>query len=349
MQRILIIGLLLALVLAFMVTYIVRFNETAVVVTLGKADESSVIRTSGLHGRLPYPFQKVIKYDTRFRLIQSDQETQQTADKSQVLVTSFVTWKVSDPLKFFKRFGGSGDGVSGSGSVDNPREHYREAERIIKAKLRSAAGEVARFRISDLLSINTTESKIADLEKAMLDRVNGDTAGETKLSEYGIETQTVGISGIGFPQETTKTVFERMKSGRLKIANELIAQGQSEAAAIRSAADNDAKKIKAFAEQLAASIRTQGDIEAATYYKQMTEDPQLAVFIQNMSFFKKSFGKSTTFVIPTSIPGFELLRPDAAKKFSSGRPPVPDMAGVDKLENTLAKPSNNGASNGGGK
>ncbi len=48
MQRILIIVLVLAVVLGFMVTYVVRFNEAAVVTTFGKADSTSVVGDAGL-------------------------------------------------------------------------------------------------------------------------------------------------------------------------------------------------------------------------------------------------------------------------------------------------------------
>lgn len=332
MQRILIIGVVVLLVLAFMVTHVVRFNEKAVVTTFGRADAGSVITEPGLHFKLPYPFQKVTTYDTRIRLIQSDQETQQTKDKSQVILTSFMTWRVSDPLKFFKVFSGAGAEI-GQSSSDNPRDHYREAEKILKAKLRTAAAGTSNFNMDDLLSAKLEGSKIAELEKTMLNLVSGGGAAATggaALADYGIEPVAVGVSGIGLPQTTTKSVFDRMTSGRLKIANETIAQGESEAAAIRSAAQSDAQKISAFAEQLAKSIRTQGDLEAAGFYRQMTQDPQLATFLQNMDFYRKALAKQTTLVIPTSMPGFEMMRPDASRKLQSGRPPVPNTGEMTK-------------------
>lgn len=329
MQRILIIGIVVALVLAFMVTYVVRFNEAAIITTFGRADENSVIREPGLKFKLPYPFQKVVSYDTRVRFIEAARETQQTADKSQLLVSSFVTWKVSDPLKFFRRFGGGAD----SGA----RNHYERAEELLRAKLRNAMGAVSQFRTDELLNQSGQTTKLAELETAMLTALKGE--GEASLSGLGIEPVQVGIAGIGLPADTTRAVFEHMRASRTSIANQAKDRGVSEANTMRSVAEADAAKIKAFASALAENIKSQGDNEAAQYISQMKEDPQLAVFIQNMSFIKKAFANTrTTLVLPTSMPGFEFFRPDAAEQFKTGRPPAGKPA-ASKTEATPAASS----------
>lgn len=343
MRRILIIAVVVGLVLAFMVTFVVRFNENAVVATLGKADDSSVVRNAGLHFRWPYPFQKVTTYDTRVRLFQSKQETQQLEGGSQIQMQTFLTWRVDDPLKFYRAFSGSGDGTAGGAGTDNPRDHYALAEKIIEAKLRSAASEVSRYRLDQLLSPraggaaagaggNGGADELARLEDAILRRVKGAQEGETPLAHYGIEPVKVGVAGMGFPQDTTRQVFDRMRAGRNSLANQTIAQGQAEAAAIRSGAEQDAKKIAAFADNLAGEIRRQGEIESAAYLREMQEDPQLAVFLQNMDFMRRAFGSRVTFVLPTSMPGLEFLTPDAGRQLRGGRPPAPSTDRLLRME-----------------
>lgn len=331
MQRILIIVLVLAVVLAFMVTYVVRFNEQAVVTTFGKADKTSVVIEPGLRFKLPYPFQKVTSYDKRLRLIQSDQETQQTAEKKQVILATFLTWRVSDPLEFYKRFGGSGE--------SSARDHYHAAELILKTKLRAAASAVSLFKESDLVSPVEGGSKLDQLEDAMLQALKGTGVGDSALSAYGIEAVKVGISGIGLPSQTTQAVFGSMKAARDKIANEWSARGESEANTIRSNAESSAKTIKEFADTLASGIRKQGDLESAQYYSQMNQDPQLAVFLQNMQFMRNTWGRTTTLVIPTTWPGFDLLPPDSSKRFGDGRPPVPDFSGAMKARPRAEAPT----------
>lgn len=316
-QRILIIVVVAAVFLSFMMTYTVRFNERAVVTTLGKAGEGSVITEPGLRFKLPPPLQEVVKYDKRLRYIQSDQEAQQTANRAQVIVTSFLTWRVDDPLKFFRRFGGAGD---------SEREHYQEAEKILRSKLRSASSAVSQYTLQELISDGAASSKLPQVESDMLARLSATDAADGALSEYGITPVAVGISGLALPQETTEKVFESMKAARLKIANDTVSQGTSLASTIKSGAESDAKKITAFVEQLAARIRNQGDIEAAKYLEQLRDDPQLAIFLENMNFLRTAFGQQTTLVLPTSMPGLELLRPDASKNFRAGQIPGPNLA-----------------------
>lgn len=326
--RILIIALIVIVVAAFVGTETVRFNEKAVRATFGRATDSDVIKEPGLVLRVPL-LHKVTKYDTRMRLLQGDQETQQTADNSQLLVTSYLTWRVSDPLKFYKSFSHVGD---------SPRDQFREAERILKPKLSFAAAAVSRFKTSDLLASGEKASRLTELETMMLEKLRGASAAgsapgtpatpgaagsaQQALADYGIEPLSVGVMGIGLPQETTSKVFERMKTSRDKIANEARSQGRTTASTIRSDAEADSKKIMAFAEQLAKSVQTQGDLEAAKFIERMNVDPQLAVFIQNMDFYRSSWGRNITLVIPTSTPGFNLLNFDTATTLKDGKLPA---------------------------
>src|SRR5262245_35688907 len=100
-------------------TYTVRFTETAVLTTFGKASEADVIKEPGLGLKATDPIQSVTKYDKRVRLLTVKLETQQTADSKQVIVEGFCTWRVDDPLKFFQSFSNAGDRAD---------EHYRKAE-----------------------------------------------------------------------------------------------------------------------------------------------------------------------------------------------------------------------------
>jgi membrane protease subunit HflC len=323
--RIIIISLIVIVVVAFMGTQTVRFNEQAIRTTFGRADASDVITTPGLHLRVPL-VHSITTYDTRLRYLQSDAETQQTLDKSQLLVTSFVTWRVSDPLKFFKIFNSQGSSA---------REHYKAAESILKVKLRSAASEVSSYSTSDLFATADKQTKLDDLEKAMLAKLKATGTGndaDASLTEYGIEPVRVGIVGLGVPQDTSAKIFDRMKAARDKIANEVRNIGKGEATKIRGDAESSAGKINAFANQLAGKIRSRGEIEASEFLKQMNTDPQLAVFVNNMDFISKAFGRQTTLVIPTSMPGFEFFRMDSVQKMkTAGMIPGPTL---DKINAT---------------
>ncbi len=304
--------LILGAIIAFMTTYSVRFTETAVVTTFGKADEQSVVREPGLRFRLPYPVQSVTKYDSRARFIESRPETRQTADDRQVIVTAFLTYRVADPLKFFQLFSNAGS---------RAETHYRRAEEILQGKLRAAMGQTSNFRMRDLFATEGS-SKLAELEKKIFDQLQAKTEDSPSLAEYGIEAVTVGVSSLKLPAETTKAVFDRMQQTRLRIAQEAFSRGSAEASRIRSEAESDAQKILAFAERRARAIRGQGDKEASEFIAKQSANPELAVFLKNLEFMREALSKRTTLVLPTTFAGLTLFQPDVADKLKQGAIPA---------------------------
>ncbi|MFN7020928.1 MAG: SPFH domain-containing protein [Phycisphaerales bacterium] len=314
MRRIIVIALIVIAFLGFMVTYTVRFTEKAVVTTFGRADENSV-KGAGLRFKIPY-VQSVTKYDTRARYIETAQETHQTADNSQILVTAFMVWHVNDPLQFFKSFSGG----------DSERDHYKTAETALLTKLRSAMSEVSRFGFGELLSPDEKKSRLAELESNMLKAIEQSSGPEGTLNELGVRVAYVGINRLGLPANTTRTVFARMNAERKNLADKAISEGEAEANSLISSAESDKKKIESFADRLALDIRRQGEIEASEWLKQMRTNPRLAVFLRNMELFRAFNGSRTTLVFPTSMPGLEVSRPDALRSLRPGEIPAPDLS-----------------------
>jgi membrane protease subunit HflC len=330
--RYLVIALVVLVFLAALATYTVKFNETAVVSTWGKADADSVRTTEGLGFIFPY-VQKVTKYDKRVRYVEPAPETVQTSDQRQLIVTLGMTWRVSDPFKFYKSMSGKGQ---------TAQDHYQFAEDILKLRVRQVKGLISQKRLNEIISSTQDGSALSSLESSMLKALQTPSADNESLSEMGVEATSVVIVGFGLPADTTTKVFDGMNKARERIANEAITQGTSEATTIRSSAENDAKRISAFADRLAKSLRAQGDAETQVYLRQMKDDPDLAVFIRNMEFMRASMGKTTTLVLPTSMPGMEWFRPDAINRAQSGL--IPGM-NFDRLAPfPAAKPSASAAS-----
>lgn len=314
-QRIvqLLIALVVLVVLAgFLFTFTVRFTETAVVSRFGKADASSVYSKPGINFKVPY-IDRVTKYDTRARFVELPQETQQTLDSKQVVVTAWVTWQVADPLGFYQKFSNYGD---------RAEEHFREAEAQITARMKSAMSAFSTYRFDELLSADG--SKLPEVEAkilAQLQTPGGDKG--TELEATGIKALAVGISAIKFPQAVSESVFNRMKANRAKVANETNNQGKSQADTLRAKAKLDAERIMTFADRLAGNIRAQGESEAKQYYQKLGKDSQLAVFLRQMEFMRQAYGRTATLVFPTSMPGFEWFRPDALGQYGQGKIPGP--------------------------
>lgn len=318
MRRVLIIAVAVAfgLVLLSMTSmYTIRFTQAGVLTTFGKAaPESSVKREPGLYFKWPEPIQSITTYDTRARFHQSLLEQHQTLDDRQLVIEPYCTWRVADPLKFFQRFSGAGERAS---------QHYDEASKLIGATLRSAMGETSRFRITELFPSGREPSQIPALEQRVLAVMKG--AG---LADSGVEVIDVGITKINFPEATTQQVMESMKAGRDALVKSIQSKGEAEAQQITSAAESDAAKIEAFARSHAAEIRQKGDLEAAHYVKQMSENPELAVFLKNIEFIRESLASRMTLFFSTDMPGFKLMRLNAMDDKDTNVNGVPGVSGL---------------------
>ena len=306
-------AIFLIALLSFTVTYTVRFTDSAVVTTFGKADDGAVRNTAGLYFKLPYPIQSVTIYDTRTRVLTNKFEQLATRDNRQVAVETFCMWKVSDPLKFFQSFSNAGA---------SSEEHYRKAELALGQNLRSAAALVSQYSMDELFSAGRSGSKLPELQKKMLDVFRG-SADQTgaQLADYGVAAEDLGLMRVVLTEEVSKTVMERMKSGREKIVKETQSQGQATADSIRAQADSDANRIKQFADRLAQNIKSQGDREAVPYYEKMKDNAEIAVFNSAMDFIRDVYAKRMTMVLSGNMPGIWMLFPDATEQMRTGQIP----------------------------
>ncbi len=308
----LVAGVFVLALLARAMTYTVRFTEAAVLTTFGSADAGSARSEPGLKFKWPDPIQSVTKYDTRTRFLQLRSETQQTADSRLLAVEAFATWRVSDPLTFFKKFSSAGASAA---------DHYRRAEKILTDGLRASMGEVSKYRMGDLFTPDASGSKLADLETGMLAALkrSGDQGGD--LAGWGIEVTGVGINRIVLPEDTNKEVVNSMKADRSRLIKNLESRGEADEKRITSTAAANARRIENFAREYAEEIRRKGNLEAAQYTAQMNEAPELAILLKNAEFIRSVLTKRTMWVLDSGMPGFEFFSAKAASDAAKGKVP----------------------------
>jgi len=303
-------------IVLFSASFTVRFTETAVKTRFGSANENSIITEPGFKWKLPYPFESVTKYDTRIRIVETRSETVQTADDFQIIVESYLSYKVADPLKFFRSFSNAGERAI---------DHFNKAENdVLRDLLRSALGETSTYKMSDLFASQSGASVIPQLEQQLFDLLVSGGNGGQPLSDYGILITSVGIDRIVLPEETTSAVINRMGANRDRLAERYESEGRSQARAIRAEATSNADRIRAFAQRRADEILAKGEAEAAPYLAQQNINPDLAVFIQNIKLMREAMSKKFTLIFSTSDYGMQLFDPDILKQ-SKGELPIPNQ------------------------
>ena len=265
-----------AALLSYMFLYQVRYDQVAVRTTFDKADDSSVQTAPGLKFRLPWPIHKVTHYSKRLQLLEDTVEELQTADGKSVIVKTYLTWRIENPLEFYV-------------TLKDPAE----AQRQLSSRLREIRGLISRYRLDQLVNLDKNAIKLDEIEnlaKSLLEK-------SLAQSGYGLKVESVGIYKIVLPESTTQKVFETMITTRERLSENALQEGQAQASAIRSEAESARERILAFAERRAQTIRSKGDREASKEYQSFAANEDFAVFLRKVEALKKMLDHNTTFVL----------------------------------------------------
>ena len=237
-----VIGAVLVLIFALLLfVFQVRQSETAVVATFGKP--VATYTNAGPYFKIPWPIQKVYKYDQRVQNFEDKFSQTLTADSSMLLTSVYVGWKISDAGQFLQVF-------PGDAAVSLPN-----AQSKLEGMLRSAKSQViGNHPLADFVNADPKALKFDAIENEIEQAVQS----QLRAKNYGIQLEFLGFKKIGLPENVTQNVFERMKSERQVLISLAENTGKSDAQKIQSAADAEAAKTIANAQATATRIRAEG-------------------------------------------------------------------------------------------
>jgi len=281
-------GILLLIFLSMLFTFQVRQTEVAVVTTFGRYSRS--VTDPGFRLRLPWPIQKVFKFDRRLHTFESKYDQSITRDQINILAKVYVGWSIAGNARtFLERFNGD----------------IAAVERTLEPVIRDAKSVVLGTHIfSDLISTNEAALKFDEIESEILERVQG-----RAREDYGIEIQLLGLKQLGLPDSITTTVFQRMRAERERLSKKYQAEGEKEAKMIRAEADGAANEILANAQAQAARILGDAEVQAQEDYRVFEKNPELAVFLFQLRALEESLKEKSHLILDQQTPPFNLLAP----------------------------------------
>lgn len=274
------------LILASMSIFIVDQRQTAIVFQLGEVVR--VETSPGIKWKLPL-VQNVRFFDSRILTLDSDDpERFITAEKKNVLVDSFVKWRIADVKQYYISVGG-----------DEVRAQTRLTQ-TVNATLRE---EFGKRTIHEVVSGQRDELMHVVQEKTDVD-----------ARKIGVEVLDVRLKRVDFPVEISESVYRRMDAERKRVANELRATGNADSEKIRADADRQREVILAQAYRDAQKIKGEGDARAsALYASAFGRNPEFYAFYRSLNVYKQGFkNKSDVMVLDAGSPFFKYLK-------SSGR------------------------------
>jgi membrane protease subunit HflC len=273
--------ILVLLTLVF-TAYTVDQRQAAIKFRLGEV--VAIQKEPGLYFRVPM-IENIRLYDTRIQTLDTkDAERIQTMEKNNVLVDSFVKYRIIDIKQFYVSTGGD----------------LNKAEiRLAQSVNNDLRDEFSKRTLSEVIS--------GERDKIMEDlRAKSDADARS----IGIEVMDVRLKRVDLAQEINADVYKRMDSERKRVANELRSTGSGEAEKIRADADRQREIILAEAYRDAQKIKGEGDAGAAKIYAQaFTKNPEFYSFYRSMEAYRNSFrNKSDVMVLEPSSDFFKYLK-----------------------------------------
>lgn len=267
------------------VSFQVREIESALVTRFGRPTRQ--ITEPGIYSKWPPPIERVQKFDSRMKVFEAELGETTTKGAVPIIVNTYVVWKIAEPLQFFNAVG-----------------TIKEAETKLRNQLSDTQNKVlGTYYFSELVNSDPSKIKFEQIQADMLADLK-----QTVRADYGIEIKTLGIKQLKVSEDVSKDVFEKMRAERNRKTLATIAQGNAEAAKIKTDADSKKTELLAAAEARAKAIRGQGDAEAAQYYKMLEADPELAMFLRDVDALKKILQERSTIVFSADTEPFKLLK-----------------------------------------
>ena len=266
----------LLFILAVSSVFVIYEGQRGIVFQFSKikrdsATDEMMVYAPGLHFKIPF-IETVRKLDARIQTLDEPADRFVTSEKKDLMVDSFVKWRIVDFSTYYLRT---------SGSVDNARA-------LLKQKVNNGLRtEFGNRTIKEIVSGDRSAIMTKALESAASSR-----------EDLGIEVVDVRIKAINLPTEISNSIYERMRAERTAVAKEHRSQGQEQAEIIRATIDAKVTVMLAEAQKNAFTIRGEGDAMAAKVYADAySKDADFYSFYRSLEAYEKSFSSKNDIML----------------------------------------------------
>jgi len=269
--------------------FVVPEGQRAIVTQFGKIERDAagqvVVYEPGLHLKLPM-IEMVRKLDSRIQTLDDQPDRFVTAEKKDLLVDSYVKWRIKDFGAYFLSTGGI----------------TSQAEVLLKQYINNGLRtEFGARTIQEIVSGERTQLMESALAQAGV-----------AANELGIEVIDVRVKQINLPTEVSSSIFARMRAERDAVAREHRSKGMEESDIIRADVDARVTVMLADAERNSRTVRGQGDAEAAKIYADVyNRNAEFYSFVRSLEAYKNSFkDKSDIMVVQPDNDFFKYMKSD---------------------------------------
>ena len=306
------IGLAIVIV-GLLITYsmVLQVSEGTNAVVTRFGNPVREVTEPGLHWKAPVPIEQAHVIDMRKRIFNTPFTATLTKDRKNVIILTYVVWRVEEPLLFLQ-------------SVGTPEMAENKLKGMVTYQKNFHFGN---YDLSALISTDKEQIQTPNIEKAILESVQPGA-----LEKFGIAVEQVGIKRIAFPEENSQAVLAAMRAERKAEADLLRAEGQKQASIITNDALVKKEQLQREGREIAGKIRGEAEEEAAKIYaKAHSLDPEFYRFWRSLEALKRTLGAKATVVLRTDQGLFGTLTnlptltpPKPAEKTQSKQPETKD-------------------------
>jgi membrane protease subunit HflC len=268
--------LFLAVILATNTLFVVDQRQQAIVVRFG--EPVRVINAvpgqnnAGLQIKAPF-LENVILIDKRNQTLEADQEEIIASDQERLVVDSFIRFRVTNPLQYYR-------------TLRDDRTAADRIERLVNSSLRQVLGSA------------TSSDIISGQRAALMQKTLVDVSRRAAASRLGIEIIDLRIKRADLPTANQEAVFRRMQTSRQQEAAQIRAVGEQGKREIIAGADKEVAITLATATEEAERTRGEGDGKrVAIFAKSFGRDPSFAAFYRSMKAYEAALGQGDTTMV----------------------------------------------------
>jgi len=282
--RINLLGAIVATVLVVLAMSIFTVDQRQYALVFQLGEVKRVITEPGLNFKIPM-VQNVRYFEKRIITLDNPEpERFITSEKKNVLVDSYIKWRIVDPSLYYISVGG-----------DEARAKTR-LNQTVNAGLRE---EFGKRTVHDVVSGERDRIMEQMRQKA-----------DTDARKIGVQIVDVRLKRVELPTEVSDAVYRRMEAERKRVANELRSEGSAEAEKIRADADRQREIIIAEAYRDAQKIKGEGDAKSsAIYAAAFGQSPEFYAFYRSLEAYRGSFkNKTDVLVVDPSSDFFKYMK-----------------------------------------
>ncbi len=293
-------GLLLIVILVIVCTssmYTIQEGKQAVITQFGKP--VGEVTDAGLYLKVPF-IQNVNRLEKRLLPWDGDPENMQTRDKKRIFIDVWARWRITDPMRFYQ-------------AVRTERRGYKILDDLVDASVRDVIAshnliEVVRSSNRKLLyETEELQREAAGKHKSvetgrekMEEEILKSAGNELERGRYGMELTDVRIKRVNYIESVRNSVYERMRSERLRIAKLFGSEAQEEKNKILGKMQKELEEITGEMEEKSAELRGKADAEVIEIAAQgFSQSPELFRFLRRIEAYKKSLGGGTRLILST--------------------------------------------------